>query len=200
MEHNICIYCGSAVGIDPAYAAAAISVGRALARDGFGLVYGGGRVGLMGIVADAVLERGGRAIGVIPESMAVKEVAHDGLTELHIVADMHERKAMMARRASAFLTLPGGTGTFEEFFETLSWATLGLHQKPMGILNVADYFDPLLALLDHAVTARFVRPENRKLIFVSSNAEAVVRDLMVRSRSDQVRPLVKGKPLADGRE
>ena len=121
------------------------TVGRALAHHGVGLVYGGGRVGLMGIVADAVLERGGRAIGVIPEPLATKEIAHNGLTELHIVADMHERKALMARRSSAFLTLPGGIGTFEEFFETLSWAALGLHQKPMGVLNVAGYFDPLLA-------------------------------------------------------
>ncbi len=147
-------------------------------RHGFGLVYGGGRVGLMGIVADAVLEGGGRAIGVIPEWLAVKEVVHDGLTELHVVADMHERKAMMARRARAFLTLPGGIGTFEEFFETLSWATLGLHRKPMGILNVAGYFDPLLALLDHAVAARFVRPEQQKMLLVSSDPEAVVGDLM----------------------
>ena len=135
------------------------TVGRALAHRGVGLVYGGGRVGLMGIVADAVLESGGRAIGVIPEPLATKEIAHDGLTELHVVADMHERKALMARRSSAFLTLPGGIGTFEEFFETLSWAALGLHQKPMGVLNVAGYFDPLLALLDHAVAERFVRPE-----------------------------------------
>jgi len=156
-------------------------VGRALVRHGFGLVYGGGRVGLMGIVADAVLEGGGRAIGVIPEPLAGKEIAHDGLTELHVVADMHQRKSMMARRARAFLTLPGGIGTFEEFFETLSWATLGLHQKPMGILNVAGYFDPLLALLDHAAAARFVRPEHQKLFLVSTDPEAVLSDLMARA-------------------
>jgi len=178
METNICIYCGSTVGTHPEYAAAARSIGRALVRHGFGLVYGGGRVGLMGIVADAVLERGGRAIGVIPEPLAVKEVAHHGLTELHVVANMHERKAMMAGRAHAFLTLPGGIGTFEEFFETLSWATLGLHQKPMGILNVAGYFDPLLALLDHAVAAGLARAENLKLLLVSSDPEAVVSDLV----------------------
>jgi uncharacterized protein (TIGR00730 family) len=178
VEKNICIYCGSAVGIHPEYAAAATSLGRALARDGFGLVYGGARVGLMGIVAEAVLEGGGRTIGVIPRALADKEVAHLGLTELHVVADMHQRKAMMARRASAFLTLPGGIGTFEEFFETLSWAVLGLHQKPMGILNVAGYFDPLLALLEHAIAARFVRPEQRKLLLVSADPEAVVSDLM----------------------
>jgi uncharacterized protein (TIGR00730 family) len=178
MDTNICIYCGSAVGIDPEFAAVARTLGRALAHFAIGLVYGGGRVGLMGIVADAVLEGGGRAIGVIPEPLATKEVAHDGLTELHVVADMHERKALMARLASAFLTLPGGIGTFEEFFETLSWAALGLHQKPLGILNVAGYFDPLLALLEHAVAARFVRPEHLRLLLVATDPTALVSDLM----------------------
>jgi uncharacterized protein (TIGR00730 family) len=188
METNICIYCGSAVGTQPDFAAAARNVGLALARHGVGLIYGGGRVGLMGIVADAVLEAGGRAIGVIPRPLASKEIAHDGLTELHVVANMHERKAMMAGRASAFLTLPGGIGTFEEFFETLSWATLGLHRKPMGILNIAGYFDPLLAMLDHAVALEFVRPENRALLLVSADHEAIVSELMVYARrrgSDQ---------------
>jgi uncharacterized protein (TIGR00730 family) len=186
METNFCIYCGSAVGTEPDFADAARSVGRALARHGIGLIYGGGRVGLMGIVADAVLEGGGRAIGVIPQPLASKEIAHCGLTELHVVADMHERKAMMARRASAFLTLPGGIGTLEEFFETLSWAALGLHRKPMGILNVAGYFDPLLALLDHAVALRFVRPEHRALLLVSADHEAIVRQLMV--YAEELRP------------
>jgi uncharacterized protein (TIGR00730 family) len=181
METNICIYCGSARGIRPEFADAAGRVGRVLARHGLGLIYGGGRVGMMGIVADAVLEAGGRAIGVIPEPLASKEIAHHGLTELHVVADMHERKAMMAGRASAFLTLPGGIGTFEEFFETLSWAALGLHQKPMGILNVAGYFDPLLALLDHGVALRFVRPEHRALLLVSADHEALVSNLMVQA-------------------
>ena len=132
MNNNICIYCGSAVGIKAEYAESARKVGQALARHGLGLVYGGGRVGLMGILADAVLAGGGRVIGVIPDPLATKEIAHDGLTELHVVADMHQRKALMARRAIAFLTLPGGIGTFEEFFETLSWSVLGLHQKPLG--------------------------------------------------------------------
>ena len=180
MNTNICIYCGSSVGIDPEYAAAAKSVGRALAHHGVGLVYGGGRVGLMGIVADAVLKSGGRAIGVIPQPLATSEIAHDRLTELHVVADMHERKALMARRSSAFLTLPGGIGTFEEFFETLTWAALGLHQKPMGVLNVAGYFSPLLVLLNHAVTERFVRPQNLELIHVATDPEAIVSDLMAR--------------------
>jgi uncharacterized protein (TIGR00730 family) len=178
---NICVYCGSASGTDSDHIEAARSVGRALARRGLGLVYGGGRVGLMGVVAGAVLERGGRVIGVIPEALATREVAHDGLTELHVVADMHERKALMARRAEAFLTLPGGIGTFEEFFETLSWAGLKLHHKPMGLLNVAGYFDPLLTLLDHAVTAGFVRREFLDLLMVSPDPEAIIEDLIDRS-------------------
>jgi uncharacterized protein (TIGR00730 family) len=180
---NICVFCGSRVGLDPEYVAAARGVGQALARHGLGLVYGGGRVGLMGIVADSVLERGGRAIGVIPEPLATKEIAHNGLTEQHIVADMHERKSFMARRSSAFLTLPGGIGTFEEFFETLSWACLGLHQKPLGILNVGSYFDPLLALLDHAIAQRFVRAENLELLFVSRDPEDVVAHLAAHAPS-----------------
>jgi uncharacterized protein (TIGR00730 family) len=132
----------------------------------------------MGIVADAVLKSGGKAIGVIPDALVAREVAHNGLTELHVVRDMHERKAMMANRSNAFLTLPGGIGTFEEFFETLSWATLGLHQKPMGVLNVAGYFDPLIALLDHAVAQHFVRPENRRLLIVSDDPEKLVAGVM----------------------
>jgi uncharacterized protein (TIGR00730 family) len=179
MNNNICIYCGSAVGIKPEYAESARNVGHALARHGIGLVYGGGRAGLMGIVADAVLAGGGRVIGVIPDPLATKEIAHDGLTELHVVADMHQRKALMARRANAFLTLPGGIGTFEEFFETLSWSLLGLHQKPLGILNVSGYFDPLLAMLDHAVAERFVRPQHLKRLIVSADPDSVVSDLMI---------------------
>jgi uncharacterized protein (TIGR00730 family) len=178
---NICIYCGSAVGTNPEYAEAARRLGRAMAHQGLGLVYGGGRVGLMGIVTDAILGGGGQAIGVIPEALATAEVAHDGLTELHVVADMHQRKALMARRSDAFLTLPGGIGTFEEFFETLSWAALGLHQKPLGILNVAGYFDPLLALLDHAVAERFLRPEQLQLLITSEDPEALVAELIDRA-------------------
>ncbi len=178
MNYNVCVYCGSAVGINADYAETARKVGRSLAHHGFGLVYGGGQVGLMGILADAVLEHGGRAIGVIPAPLATKEIAHDGLTELHVVADMHERKAMMASRAIAFLTLPGGIGTFEEFFETLSWSILGLHQKPMGILNVAGYFDPLIALLDHAVTERFVRPHHLDRLQISTDPDTVIGKLV----------------------
>ena len=177
---NICVYCGSASGTNPEYVEAARRIGTIMARRGLGLVYGGGRVGLMGVVADAVLGGGGRVVGVIPEALATKEVAHDGLTELHVVADMHERKALMARRADAFLTLPGGIGTFEEFFETLSWAALKLHHKPMGVLNIAGYFDPLLALLDHAVAERFVRREFLDLLVVSADPEGIVEELAER--------------------
>lgn len=178
---NICVYCGSARGTDPAHVDAARRVGTILSRRGLGLVYGGGRVGLMGVVADAVLEGGGRVVGVIPEALATKEVAHEGLTQLHVVADMHQRKALMADRADAFLTLPGGIGTFEEFFETLSWAGLKLHHKPMGLLNVAGYFDPLLAMLDHAVTEGFLRQEFLELLVVSDDPEAIVEELVGRA-------------------
>jgi uncharacterized protein (TIGR00730 family) len=178
MEKNLCVYCGSALGADSRFAESGRKVGRAIAEHGFGLVYGGGQVGLMGIVADAVLAAGGRAIGVIPEPLAVKEIAHRTLSELHVVRDMHERKAMMASRSAAFLTLPGGIGTFEEFFETLSWATLGLHHKPIGVLNIAGYFDPMITLLDHAVSQQFVKPAHRRHLIFSPNPEAIVVELM----------------------
>jgi uncharacterized protein (TIGR00730 family) len=177
---NICIYCGSSAGTRPEYAEAARRVGRTLVDQGVGLVYGGGRVGLMGIVADAVLEAGGRVIGVIPDPLASEEVAHNGLTELHVVPDMHRRKAMMADRADGFLTLPGGIGTFEEFFETLTWAALKLHQKPMGVLNVAGYFDPMLALLDHAVAEGFLRTKHMELLSTSSDPEELVVEMLKR--------------------
>jgi uncharacterized protein (TIGR00730 family) len=178
---NICVYCGSAPGAEPEYTRAARQVGAILARRGLGLVYGGGRVGLMGIVADAALAAGGKATGVIPEALANREVAHHGLTELHVVADMHQRKALMAHRADAFLTLPGGIGTFEEFFETLSWAGLKLHHKPMGLLNVAGYFDPLLTLFDHAVAARFVKESFLDLLIVSSDPEEIIEEMALRT-------------------
>ena len=180
---RLCVYCGSSGAVDRQYREAASELGARLAAAGIGLVYGGGRVGLMGIVADAVLAGGGPVIGVIPEALATEEVAHSGLTELHVVADMHQRKALMARRADAFLTMPGGIGTFEEFFETLSWAGLGLHRKPIGILNVAGYFDPLLALLDHAVAERFLRPDVLSLLVTSTDPEALLAALRDRAPS-----------------
>ena len=180
MSHSpaICVFCGSSSGVAPAYAEAARRVGELLARHDVSLVYGGGRVGLMGIMADAVLEVGGRVIGVIPQALATKEIAHDGLTELHVVSGMHERKALMSTLSSAFLTLPGGIGTFEEFFEILSWSALGIHQKPIGVLNIDGYFDPLLALLDHGIAQEFIRPGFLHSLLVSHQAEKLIADLI----------------------
>ena len=175
---HVCVFCGSSAGSRPSYGEAARRVGAALAGRGLGLVYGGGRVGLMGMLADAALSAGGRVVGVIPEPLATKEVAHEGLSELIVVPGMHERKAQMAARSAAFLTLPGGLGTFEEFFEVLTWATLGLHNKPIGLLNVDGYFDPLIDLLGHAASEHFVRPERLDLIVISDSPEALVGGLL----------------------
>lgn len=176
-RRSVCVFCGSSPGSRPVYAEAARRVGAALAAADLGLVYGGGRVGLMGCVADAALAAGGRVLGVIPEPLAIKELAHGGVTELLVVPGMHERKALMALHADAFLTLPGGIGTFEEFFEIWTWAALGLHRKPIGLLNVDGYFDPLLQLLDHAIDAQFLRPQHRRLLVVSDDPERLVQAL-----------------------
>lgn len=172
--NTICVYCGSSPGRDPAYAAAAHAVGRLLAETGRTLVYGGGHVGLMGAVADAALATGGKVIGVIPRALEEKELAHDGLTELRVVGSMHERKAIMADLADGFLALPGGLGTLEELFETWTWGQLGLHAKPYGLLNVAGFYDPLLALVDHMVDERFVGPAHRELLLVDSAPERLL--------------------------
>lgn len=161
---RICVFCGSNPGVNPVYKNAAAGLGRLLAERKIELVYGGGNVGLMGVLADAALEVGGRAIGVIPESLMAKEVGHQGLTELCVVASMHERKALMADLAEGFIALPGGYGTFEEFCEVVTWSQLGLHAKPCGVLNVERYYDPLLALFDHAVKEGFLRSDNRTLV------------------------------------
>lgn len=158
------MFCGSSPGVRPEYAEAARALGTLLAERGIGLVYGGGKVGLMGTVADAVLAGGGEAVGVIPEALMAREVGHAGLTELHVVRSMHERKALMAELADAFVALPGGFGTWEEFCEVLTWAQLGLHVKPFGLLDVAGYYAPFVALCDHAVGEGFVRPEHRRLV------------------------------------
>ncbi len=177
-RRQICVFCGSSMGSRPAYAEAARRVGEALARNELGLVYGGGRVGLMGVVADSALAAGGRVVGVIPDPLATREIAHDGLTEMHVVPGMHERKALMAEKSDGFLALPGGVGTFEELFEVITWAVLGLHQKPVGLLNVEGYFDPLLAMLHHAVSERFVRPEYLDLLVVSDHPEDLTSGLL----------------------
>ena len=171
---RVCVFAGSNAGARTQYRDAAVDLGRVLAARKIGLVYGGAHVGLMGAVADAILASGGHATGVIPESLVAKEVAHTGLTELRIVSSMHERKALMADLADAFVALPGGWGTWEEFFEVLTWAQLGLHRKPCGLLNVSGYFDPLLSFVDHSVREGFVRREYRAMICVETSAAALL--------------------------
>lgn len=174
---RLCVFCGSNAGAKPAYRETAQELGRLLAERQIGLVYGGGRVGLMGIIADSVLAAGGEVIGVIPEALMGWEVGHAGLTDLRIVSSMHERKAMMAALSDGFIALPGGFGTFEEFCEALTWAQLGIHRKPCGLLNVEGYYDPLIALFDHAEVERFLRPENRSLVIVSDGPQDLLAKL-----------------------
>jgi uncharacterized protein (TIGR00730 family) len=164
---SLCVFTGSSHGVRAEYAETARDLGRTLAERGISLVYGGGRVGLMGVIADAVLTSGGNVIGVIPEALMAKEVGHGAVSELRVVKTMHERKALMADLSEGFVAMPGGWGTLDEFFEILTWAQLGLHRKPCGMLNVASYFDPLLAFLDYAVAEGFVRPQHRAMICVS---------------------------------
>ncbi len=165
---RICVYCGSSQGRQPEYRLAAQELGEALLERNLGLIYGGASVGIMGAVADTVLAGGGEAIGVIPEALAIKEVAHEGLSEQHVVATMHERKALMADLADGFIALPGGWGTLEEIFEALTWAQLGFHEKPCGLLNVAAYYDQLAAFLEQAFDEQFVRPVYRQLLLIES--------------------------------
>jgi uncharacterized protein (TIGR00730 family) len=171
---RICVFCGSNDGSDPAYADAARSLGRLLAREGIALVYGGGSVGLMGQLADAVLGAGGRVIGVIPHALWAREVGHRGLTDLHIVDTMHERKAMMADLSDAFIALPGGLGTLEEIFEIWTWAQLGLHAKPLGFLDVGGFFEPLMAFLDRAVREQFVKEPHRAIALIDRDPAALL--------------------------
>jgi len=172
---SICVFCGSSTGNDPAYANAAAALGGALAESDITLVYGGGHVGLMGTVADAALHAGGEVIGVMPKALIQREIGHTDLTKLHVVNSMHERKALMADISEGFIALPGGNGTLEEFFEVLTWAQLGEHQKPCGLLNAADYYDPLLTVFDHMVERGFVSPEHRKLVLVETEPIALLR-------------------------
>jgi len=171
---RVCVFCGSSVGKDPVYKAAAQALGRMLVRRECEVVYGGGSVGLMGVLADTVLAAEGRVIGVIPTALATKEVQHAGLTESHVVRNMHERKAKMTSLADAFIAMPGGYGTLEELFEVVTWAQLGLHDKPIGLLNVGGYFDGLLGCIDSAVAEGFIRPEHRKLIISGSEPDALL--------------------------
>ncbi|AGH49294.1 MULTISPECIES: TIGR00730 family Rossman fold protein [Sphingomonadales] len=171
---RLAVYCASSLGNDPIFADVARHVGRTLAARGIGLVYGGGRLGLMGLVADAALEAGGEVIGVIPEVLRDAEVAHTGCTELHIVANMHQRKAMMTDLADGFVTIPGGIGTMDELFEALSWAQLGYHAKPCGLVNVAGFYDHLTAFLDGVVAAGLLRPAHRANLVEAGTIEELL--------------------------
>jgi len=170
----VTVFCGSNPGVRPEYLGLADVLGRTLAQRGLALVYGGGRVGLMGRVADAALAAGGSVVGIIPESLVAKEVDHRGLTELHVVDSMHTRKRMMAERADAFIALPGGAGTFEELFEVWTWAMLGHHEKPCALLDVAGYYAGLTAFLDHTVAEGFVRAEHRSMLLVDTDPAALL--------------------------
>jgi uncharacterized protein (TIGR00730 family) len=175
---RLCVFCGSSAGLRPDYTAAARHLGAALAERGIGLVYGAGDVGLMGLLADAALHAGGEVIGVIPQALVDREVAHEGLTQRHIVATMHERKALMADLADGFAALPGGFGTADEFFEILTWAQLGLHTKPIGLLNTQGYFDPLLMWLDRMVEEGFLRQEHRQILLVENDVDRLLGALL----------------------
>jgi uncharacterized protein (TIGR00730 family) len=171
---SVCVFCGSNNGVDPAYLEAATRVGRTLAERGLRLVYGGAHVGMMGALADAAMAAGGDVTGVIPRQIVDLEVSHDGVRDLRVVGSMHERKALMADLADAFIALPGGIGTLEELFEVFTWAHLGLHRKPLGLLDVNDYYAPLEAMLDHAVDQRFLRPQTRAMLTRDDSLESLL--------------------------
>ncbi|MBB5018494.1 hypothetical protein HNQ59_001783 [Chitinivorax tropicus] len=171
---KVCVFCGSRSGKNPAYKAAARALGEALARRGLALVYGGGNVGLMGEIADAALAAGGEVIGVIPDFLMEKELGHGGCTELHVVDSMHTRKAMMADLADAFIAMPGGFGTFDELFEIVTWCQVGVHAKPIGLLDVEHYFDPLIKMVEYAIDEDFARQDNRSLLIVRDEVETLL--------------------------
>ena len=174
----LCVFCGSSKGVSARYAEAADATGRALARAGIDLVYGGGHIGLMGILADAVLREGGRVIGVIPAALVARELAHDGLTEMHVVDTMHERKAMMAELSSGFIALPGGAGTLEELFEQFTWAQLGIHAKPCGVLDVAGYFAPLQAMVGRMVEEGFLHAEDARILMFEEDIGVLLERML----------------------
>ncbi|MBV8552416.1 MAG: TIGR00730 family Rossman fold protein [Acidobacteriaceae bacterium] len=178
MARSVCIFCGSSQGSREVYATAAISLARHLAANDVSIVYGGGKVGLMGVIADTALAAGGRVTGVIPRTLVEKEIAHQGLSDLRVVGSMHERKALMADLSDAFIALPGGYGTFEEFCEVLTWTQLGLQRKPCGLLNVDGYYDCLLGLFDRAVSEQFLKQVHRDLVISDSVPEALVRRVL----------------------
>lgn len=185
MASRICVFCGSSTGRNPIYLSAAAALANELVARGISIVYGGGKAGLMGVIAETALAAGGEVIGVMPRDLVDKERAHLSLTQLYVVASMHERKALMAELADAFIALPGGYGTFEEFCEVLTWTQLGLHRKPCGILNVHGYYNALLNLFDHALDEEFVRPEHREMVISSPDPEALI-DLLLHSNTPLV--------------
>ena len=174
---RICVFCGSSAGARPAYAEATAEVARLLAGQGKGVVYGGGHVGLMGVLADTAMATGGEVIGVMPQALVDREIGHTEISELRVVGSMHERKALMADLSDAFIALPGGAGTLEELFEVYTWAQLGLHDKPCGLLDVEDYFSGLVGFLDHAVDERFLREEHRAMLIVEREPRALIERL-----------------------
>lgn len=184
---SICLFCGSNRGSNPAYSDAARELGATLAARSITLVYGGGNIGLMGLAADAALAAGGRVVGVIPGFLKEKEVAHDGLSELHVTQTMHERKALMEDLSGGFIALPGGFGTYDELFEMLTWGQLSVHQKPIGLLNVAGFFDPLLAMVQHGVREGFIRESNLALFVVADT----LPELLDRMNSYRAAPVAK---------
>lgn len=171
---RISVFCGASIGGQEEYAKVAADFGSLLASEGIGLVFGGGKVGLMGVIADAVMESGGEVIGVIPEHLMTKEVAHQGLKDLRVVKSMHERKALMAELSDGFAAMPGGFGTFEEFCEIVTWAQLGLHKKPTGLLNVRGYYNPLIELFDRGVKEKFIQPAYRELVLCANEPKALL--------------------------
>ncbi len=175
---QVCVFCGSYQGSQPIYMTAAHQMGNGLAQRGLGLVYGGGRVGLMGAVADGTVAGGGKVIGVIPQSLVDRELAHKGLSELRVVASMHERKAMMAELADSFVAMPGGFGTLDELFEIITWAQLGFHRKPVALLNIDGYFDPLITFIEHMETEGFIKPEHRSAVLVRNDVDSLLDTLL----------------------
>ncbi|WP_339731226.1 TIGR00730 family Rossman fold protein [uncultured Gimesia sp.] len=174
---SICVFCGSKSGSDQQYQQAAIELGRLMAQRSITLVYGGGSVGLMGVIADAVLESGGQVIGVIPRQLATRELIHPGVKEMHIVEDMHTRKAKMSECSDAFIAMPGGFGTLEELFEVVSWVQLGIYSKPIGLLNTTGFYDPLLNMVEHCIESEFIKPKYRDLIIADDNPSTLIEHL-----------------------
>lgn len=174
---SICVFCGSKSGNDPQYQRSAIELGHLMAQRNITLVYGGGSVGLMGVIADAVLESGGQVIGVIPRQLATQELIHPGVTEMHIVEDMHTRKAKMSEYSDAFIAMPGGFGTLEELFEVVSWVQLGIYSKPMGLLNTSGFYDPLLNMVEHCIETEFIKPKYRDLIIADETPSTLIDHL-----------------------